>query len=176
MVLGDSTAQGVGASAAELGFIGLVHRRLVAETNEPWRVINLSMSGGRFADAVEQQIPVIDAFDLQPQLVSAVIGSNDLTWRRDESGILDDARRFVEAAPPGLVLSQVGERPRDTKRRGTNAIFRAAESQGKVTLYNVWDWPKGQQLLARDNFHPNDAAYQVMADHTFAALIAQHCA
>ncbi|GIR36230.1 MAG: hypothetical protein CM15mP49_16150 [Actinomycetota bacterium] len=46
------------------------------------------MSGGRFLDVVERQLPIIEDYQLQPSLVTTIIGSNDLMWRRDKESIL----------------------------------------------------------------------------------------
>ena len=53
------------------------------------------MSGGRFLDVVERQLPIIEDYQLQPSLVTTIIGSNDLMWRRDKESILNDAKRTL---------------------------------------------------------------------------------
>lgn len=172
VVLGDSTSQGVGASAPDRGYVGQTLARLRAETGEPWRVINLSMSGGRFADVSRRQLPVIQSHSLQPAVVSAVIGSNDLVWRRDTDGILADAQEFVDRAPEGLLLSRVSEIRKDAKRVGVNAIFDTAHADDRLRLYRVWDWPQGRRdLWASDKFHPSDNAYELMADRTLEGIL-----
>src|SRR5436189_5769259 len=50
VVLGDSTAQGIGAPSPDEGYVGQVHRLLTTTSGEPWRVLNLSKSGGKVAD------------------------------------------------------------------------------------------------------------------------------
>ena len=45
VVLGDSTAQGLGALSPEGGYVGQVLAELRLRTGQPWRVLNLSTSG-----------------------------------------------------------------------------------------------------------------------------------
>ena len=61
VVLGDSTAQGLGAPSPDGGYVGQVLARLRAETGLPWRVLNLSASGSLTRDVVGAQLPRIPA-------------------------------------------------------------------------------------------------------------------
>jgi lysophospholipase L1-like esterase len=45
VVLGDSTAQGLGAHSPDGGYVGQVLAELRRQTGLPWRVLNLSISG-----------------------------------------------------------------------------------------------------------------------------------
>ncbi len=45
VVLGDSTAQGLGAPSPDRGYVGQVLTELRERTHLPWRVLNLSVSG-----------------------------------------------------------------------------------------------------------------------------------
>src|SRR5687768_14178857 len=55
LVLGDSAAQGVGASAHDRGWVGQGRTRLIAADPRPWRVLNLSRSGARTREVVDEQ-------------------------------------------------------------------------------------------------------------------------
>lgn len=50
--LGDSTAQAVGATGVDRGYVGLVRAWLEERGGAPWRVVNLSKSGARAGDRV----------------------------------------------------------------------------------------------------------------------------
>jgi hypothetical protein len=95
VVLGDSAAQGVGASAHDRGWVGLVHQRL----GSTWRVVNLSRSGARTREVVDAQWP--RAQELEPDLVTAVVGGNDAV-HTPLADWLRDAGDLVGALPPGL--------------------------------------------------------------------------
>jgi lysophospholipase L1-like esterase len=57
VVLGDSAAQGVGASSHLSGYVGLVLTRLRAADGRPWRVVNLSRSGARTREDLCAALP-----------------------------------------------------------------------------------------------------------------------
>ena len=67
VALGDSTAQGIGASRPERGSVGLVAQRLRVATGRPVQVINLSVSGARVRDVVGDQLPKLAG--LAPDIV-----------------------------------------------------------------------------------------------------------
>ena len=75
MVLGDSTAQGLGASSPLHGYVGqvLMHLR---RTGSPWRVLNLSRSGAQTRHVLDDQLPPV--YGLTPALVTCGIGNNDI--------------------------------------------------------------------------------------------------
>src|SRR5687768_8103066 len=114
VVLGDSAAQGVGASAHDRGWVGLVHARLGPQ----WRVLNLSRSGARTREVVDEQLP--RGLALAPDLLTAVVGGNDALrtplerWSRD-------AADLVAALPPGAVVSTVARGVFERKTRVVNA-------------------------------------------------------
>ena len=57
IALGDSVTQGIGSSTPETSYVFIVLERLIHRSGLPWRVLNLSMSGGRFADVTTHQLP-----------------------------------------------------------------------------------------------------------------------
>lgn len=170
VALGDSVTQGIGASTVDASYPAIVTRSLRATTGERWRLINLSMSGARFADVVDPQLRVLGDAGLQPDLVTALIGSNDLIWRRDTDAVIADARRLVDALPDGTILSRVAEGPSDRRRLGVNRVFTTAEAAGRVRLYDAWAWPSAAGMWAQDRFHPNDRAHEHLAENLLALL------
>ncbi len=170
VALGDSVTQGIGAGDVDASYPVIVHRWLCDHSDERWRLVNLSMSGGRFADVVDHQLRVLHEAGLEPQLVTALVGSNDLIWRRDTDGVIADARRLVEALPHGTLLSRVAEGPSDRRRLGVNRVFTTAEAAGQVQLYDAWDWPTATGMWAEDRFHPNDRAHLHLAENLMEGL------
>jgi lysophospholipase L1-like esterase len=168
VALGDSASQGVGASEWENGWTHLVLDRLRSTTGEPWRLVNLSMSGGRFADVADRQMPVLNTMLDKPSLVTSVIGSNDLMWRRGTKGIYRDAEHCVSRLPEGAWMSKLnGPGPRPAR---LNEIFEQGEDDPGLQLFNIWNWPSGRGALAADNVHPSDLGYKYMADLAWKAL------
>jgi acyl-CoA thioesterase-1 len=164
VVVGDSAAQGVGASAYDRGWVGLVHERLGAH----WRVVNLSRSGARTREVVDVQLP--RALELQPALLTAVIGGNDALrtpleqWSRD-------AADLVAALPPRAVVSTVARGVFERKTRVVNAAIRAGAAERGLRVADLWahTGPPYQGLYF-DGWHPNDAGYRQWADAVTQAL------
>jgi acyl-CoA thioesterase I len=57
VVLGDSTAQGLGAPTPMGGYVGQVLAGLRLQTGQRWRVLNLSLSGALIRDVLRDQLP-----------------------------------------------------------------------------------------------------------------------
>src|SRR6266567_1768826 len=74
VVLGDSTAQGLGALSPDGGYVGQVLAELRGHTGLPWRVLNLSVSGSLTRDVLAAQLPLMPA---NADLVTCGIGIND---------------------------------------------------------------------------------------------------
>ena len=170
VALGDSVTQGIGASEPAKSYAVTVLDQVRAQSGRSWRLINLSMSGARFSDVVDHQLEVLHRYNLRPRVVSAVIGSNDVIWRRNTDAIVDDARQLVDALPEGTALSRVSEARRDRRRVGVNQVFNAAAATGRVRLYEAWDWPTGEGMSAEDRFHPNDRAHTHLAENLLGAF------
>lgn len=167
IALGDSSTQGVGASDRENSWVYQVRQLLTETTNEPWRLVNLSMSGGRFSDVADHQLPLLPRLG-PAALVTCAIGNNDLLWRRGITAIKRDAERTMAMLPHQTMLSRLGgpgKRP-----RALNGIFEAAEHDGSVSLFDIWRWPSGHGALAEDRFHPSDIGYGHMRDLAWQAI------
>lgn len=171
IALGDSSTQGVGATDRENSWVQQVHEKLTEATGQPWRLVNLSMSGGRFRDVTEHQLPLLPQLGTAG-LVTCAIGNNDLLWRRGIKAIERDARATMQALPPGTLLSRLGGPGK--RARKLNAIFEAAETAGTVDLFDIWRWPSGRNALAEDRFHPSDVGYGHMRDLAWEAISSRH--
>ena len=171
IALGDSSTQGVGASRWELSWAHTVLERLRETTGDNWRLVNLAMSGGRFADVSDHQIPVLHTMLPKPQLVTCVIGSNDLMWRRRTSGIFADAEEAVDLLPKRTLVSRLnGPGPRPAE---LNKIFEQGSESKDHQLFNIWDWPSGRGALAADRVHPSDLGYGHMAELAWTPIAAE---
>lgn len=153
VVLGDSAAQGVGASNHLSGYVGVVLSRL----GPPWRVVNLSRSGARTREVVDVQLPA--AAGLDAQLVTALVGGNDALgtkraqWERD-------ARDLCAALPRGAVVGTVARGVFEGKTRRVNHVIRASAAQHGLLVADLWahTGPPYRGLYF-DGFHPNDRGY-----------------
>src|SRR6202522_3808443 len=78
VVLGDSTAQGLGAPDPKGGYVGQALTQLRRNTGQHWRVINLSVSGALTRDVLAEQVPLLA--DEHPNLVTCGAGVNDIMY------------------------------------------------------------------------------------------------
>lgn len=159
IVLGDSMAQGIGASAYDRGWVGQL-----AESLPKHRLVNLSVSGGRVSDLLERQIPAMESLGAEPDLVTVIVGSNDLVSRRYREGLGGRVSRMLERLPRGsVVATQPGGRPGADE---FNRLLDEAAAAGDIVVADfrsrsIGSW-KGK--LAQDRFHPNDLGYAGMAE------------
>jgi lysophospholipase L1-like esterase len=164
VVLGDSAAQGVGASSHLSGYVGGVLSRLGPQ----WRVVNLSRSGARTREVVDVQWPA--AAGLGAQLVTALVGGNDALHTKQEQWARD-ARDLCAVLPRGAVVGTVARGVFERKTRIVNEVVRAAAAEHGLHVADLWahTGPPYRGLYA-DGFHPNDRGYLQWVEAVSAAL------
>ena len=170
MALGDSAAQGIGASRPERGYVSLLAGRMREQTGRPVQVINLSRSGATIRDLLDTQLPKLR--ELRPDVVTVAIGGNDI--RSYERGrFLADVDELTAALPRGTHIADVpdfmhgrwGDRAVEAGEIVTASA--GAHQQHIVRLHNTQrDRGAGAMLtdFAADWFHPNDRGHRVWAD------------
>lgn len=170
VALGDSAAQGVGASRPERGYVGLLAQRMRDRSGRPVLVVNLSRSGAKLADLVRDQLPRLT--ELSPDMVTVDIGGNDV--------LVYDAERFshlvcelTAGLPAGTFVADVpyfmhGHWERRAAQTG-RLLAGCAESNGlRVVRLHDAEQVRGPAAMltdfAADWFHPNDRGHRVWAD------------
>ncbi|MEJ0073496.1 MAG: SGNH/GDSL hydrolase family protein [Candidatus Saccharibacteria bacterium] len=162
VVLGDSMAQGIGAGAYDHGWPGQLRQLLAADGRE-YRLVNLSISGARIADVLEHQLPAMQSLGIRPELVTVMIGSNDLVRRKYRRHAQADFELLLAQLPRGSYVANLlgnGSAPLAMDRR-----LRQAAADGRVGLVDMrgrgpHSW---HGLVAEDHFHPNEAGYREIA-------------
>jgi acyl-CoA thioesterase-1 len=176
VALGDSTAQGIGASRPERGYVGLLADRLRAATGRPVQVINLSRSGAKVADVVADQLPRLA--HLSADIVTVGVGANDVK-RYDGAEFHRDVDALVAGLPAGTFVADVpwfmhGAIGRTSGEAAEYLASRAgARSLPVASLYRATrdrGWGAMLTDFAADWFHPNDRGHRVWADAFWAAL------
>jgi lysophospholipase L1-like esterase len=157
--VGDSTAQGIGASAPDRGYVGQLLVRLQDEQRRPWRVVNLSVTGARVADVVREQVPRITEVG-EPELVTCAAGANDVIrfgFRR----VVEALRELIHVLPPNAVLATIPQGLLPSRTRELNQIIRADAPAVGLRIADAWahTGPPWQGKYAADDFHPNDTGY-----------------
>ncbi|MDH3299399.1 MAG: SGNH/GDSL hydrolase family protein [Acidimicrobiia bacterium] len=172
VIVGDSTALGIGASHPANGYIGRLLATLDRETtmaaDTPWRAINLAQSGAKLDDGLSRQLPMASKVP-GPDLVICCLGTNDLVWGLDTNGLRGKARRLVEGV---IALGAPFDRTvacavagGSARARLVNRTIRSAAADNGALAANPWNepGPGPSERLASDKFHPNDLGYTLMA-------------
>ena len=163
VVLGDSTAQGIGAPGPDEGYVGQVHRMLAARTGEAWRVLNLSRSGGRAGDVLVRQLPILEALpaEVTPDLVTCAIGSNDIIRRTPLAQLERELREIVARLPPGSVMATLPAGLGRERIDHLNRVIRSAAEAAGLTVADVYGHtgPPWEGKFAEDRFHPSALGY-----------------
>ena len=162
IVLGDSTAQALGATSSYSGYVAGVRDWLSARDELTWRVLNLSRSRARVADVLQEQVPLLGETN-GAALVSCVVGANDLLRRvshlEAKFDLLSAACRQSPCSPTFPMGSASGERHDSTN---ISPIARRHHSR----LVDLWavTGPPWRGRYSEDQFHPNDVGYSAWTE------------
>jgi acyl-CoA thioesterase-1 len=177
VVLGDSTAQGLGAPGPKGGYVGQALTQLRRNTGQHWRVINLSVSGALTRDVLAEQIPLLA--DEQPDLVTCGAGANDIMYSAP-GRLFADLRELLKAVPANTVLLDlplltgfwgiVGRISVPYISRMNRVIHEVALQRDlPVAEVSAHFTPPWAGKFSCDNFHPSQDGYR---DWTRALLAA----
>ena len=176
VAIGDSAAQGIGASRPDRSYVGVLAGHIQNTTGRPVRVRNLATSGATVGIAIENQLPLLAK--LTPDILTVSIGANDI--------VSFDAARFereigvlFDALPPHAIVADLPSfyfLPSQKRVKVANDIVtRAAQKRGLtvVPLHKRTDrqgvWGVVTQF-AGDLFHPNDRGYRIWASAFVPAI------
>jgi len=177
IVLGDSTAQGLGAPGPMGGYVGQALTQLRRTTGQHWRVINLSVSGALTRDVLAYQVPVLETE--RPDLVTCGAGVNDILYS-PPAKLFADLRALLAAVPDKTVLLDlplmsgfwgiVGRISVPYISRMNRVVHEVAlERDLPVAEISSHFTPPWAGKFSVDNFHPSQDGYR---DWTRALLSA----
>ena len=173
LALGDSTAQGIGASTPGRSYVGQLADRIEAHLGAPIRVVNLGVSGSTSALCARDQLPKAErVLAKRPDLVTLAIGANDIAhW--DPVAFHRSVSRILDVLPEHTIVAELpcfhlpwNERlVRDANRM----VHLIAQARGmRVVPLHAATQQRGLHGVltefAQDAFHPNDRGYEVWAD------------
>jgi lysophospholipase L1-like esterase len=170
VVLGDSMAQGIGASSYDLGWVGQL-RVLLEEAGRRYRVVNLSVYGARVDDVLTRQLPAMRDLEAVPDLVTVLIGSNDIASRKHRKNLRSNYDTLLRRLPPGAVIASPFRNFGLGKELNVRIAAEAATRGFRiVNNRNDGGAASWRGKLSEDHFHPNDAGYAGLA-RTFLEAI-----
>jgi lysophospholipase L1-like esterase len=179
LVIGDSTAAGVGVDHAELGLGGRLAEALAARTGRPVQWWAAGRNGATARDLVLHFLP--PALEQRYDLVFVTVGANDALALRSARAFRRDIRRILQrtfAAHPhtALLMSSLPAFFRfrllpDPLRRSLYRHSQALEGEARA-LVNAHPRahmsppppPYTEGFFASDEFHPSAIGYRDWAD------------
>jgi len=178
VAIGDSAAQGIGASRPAHSYVGVLAKRLGGR----YRVVNLGISGATVRMAIERELPALAT--LQPDIVTVSIGANDIAGF-DEQRFARDIRELFDALPPHAIVADLPSfhfLPAERRVAVANRIVRDAAAERGLVVAPLHARTRRQGLwgvstqFAGDLFHPNDRGYRVWASAFESAVDARAAA
>jgi acyl-CoA thioesterase-1 len=180
VVLGDSTAQGLGAPGPRGGYVGQTLYQLRRTTGRHWRVLNLSVSGALIRDVVAEQLPQLDG--QQPDLVTCGAGANDVLYSAPGK-LFSDLRALLAGVPEDTVMLDlpllsgfwgiVGRMSVPYISRINRVIREVADERSlrvaEVSRHFIPPWPG---KFSVDHFHPSQDGYRDWSRALVEALTA----
>ena len=170
VAIGDSAAQGIGASEPSRGYVGILADHIRLSTGRTVRVINLSVSGATVELAVRDQLPRF--VKLSPDVVTVAIGANDIAlW--DAAVFETGIRRIFAVLPDHAIVADLPcfHLPHNERKVAeANRILRMVAAEFGLTVVPLHATTKRQGIrsiatqFANDFFHPNDRGYRVWAE------------
>jgi acyl-CoA thioesterase-1 len=178
VALGDSAAQGIGASRPDHSYVGVLARLIRDTTARTVRVVNLSVSGATVDLAVQDQLPKLAKY--RPDVMTVAIGANDIVkW--DPVAFERGLRRIFAAVPSHALVADLPffYFPHNERKVAVaNEILRRLAAEHGLTVVRLHRETRLRGFrrmfthFANDMFHPNDHGYRVWADAFRPALIA----
>ena len=190
LALGDSYTIGTGLEDVAQNFPSLLAGRLKEETGIDVALVNLGVNGYTTTDLIREELPV--ARNARPELVTILIGANDIVQRSDEATYRGRLRQIYQAikelgvpAERVLVISipdfspLPGAAPFGSPsglRARVDAFNAIARTEATATDFRYADITEisreaspRDDWLASDGLHPGPAQHRAFADHLWEA-------
>ena len=166
VALGDSVANGIGATRPLKGYVGLLAEDIERRTGRRVHVVNVSVTGATAADVVRDQLPQIREY--RADLVTLDVGANDVNKRVLESDFVRDLGTIMDALPSGKTI--VADLPtfargpkQSTLLRLNEEIYNQIAAHDfklapifKLTSATIHDW----RTYGADFFHPSNRGHR----------------
>jgi len=169
LALGDSAAQGIGATNPMKGYVGLIAKSIEQKDGKSVRIINISKTGAKFDDYLKDQAPIVAT--LKPDVITIQIGANDIKLFNAEE-YRTKFRQVLETLPDGTYVSNMplfNSRPGSTEsgKQGSAIIQEELRKYPKLHFVDLQKETSEHQSIfgfAPDLFHPNNISYKNWAN------------
>ena len=179
IALGDSAAQGIGASNPGRSYVGRLSTLVRHASHGSVRTINLSVSGATTGLCRRDQLPKLEKYT--GDIVTVAIGANDIAGF-DPEAFEQNIRAIYGALPSHAIVAEVPAMflpDREKKITVANQIIHRVAAELGLTVAPLHETTRRQGLVrtffnsAGDLFHPNDNGYKVWAAAFEPALTAR---
>ena len=169
LALGDSAAQGIGATNPMKGYVGLIANNIEGKSGKSVRIVNISKTGAKFDDYLKEQAPVIAT--LKPNIITIQIGANDIKlFNADEYRA--KFKEVLKTLPDGTFVSNMplfNSRPGSTAggKQGSEIIQEELRNYPNLHFVDLQRETTEHQSVfgfAPDLFHPNNISYKNWAN------------
>lgn len=169
LALGDSAAQGIGASSPMRGYVGLVAKRVEDKTGKRVRIVNLSVTGAKMDDYLKAQVPEIKKY--KADIITIEIGANDVA-DYDAKSFRANFKKVMATLPEGTFVSNMplfNSRPGSTEnaKDASKIVEEELKSRQDLIFVDLQKQTEDNQSIfgfAPDLFHPNNLSYKNWAD------------
>lgn len=171
VALGDSSAQGIGATSPTKGYVGLLADSLATKHRRPVHVINLSVSGAKVEDVIAVQLPKLRNLKIKDDtIITLSIGANDVyrglqpdTFRQEMDQLLGQLpKQTVVADIPYFGGGRV--RSRESGAIEGTAIIHTLAKKHRLRVAPLYETTKRHDnfftTYAADWFHPSNVGYK----------------
>ena len=176
VAIGDSAAQGIGASRPDRSYVGQLATRLRDTTGRTIRVVNLAVSGATVGLALRDQVPRLRS--LKADIITVSIGANDVAdW--DPARFEREYAELLAALPDHAIVADLPSfhvLPRRHAVAQANVMIRKLAEERGIELVDLHDRTHTQggwgivTQFSGDLFHPNDRGYKIWADAFWPAV------
>lgn len=180
IALGDSTAQGIGASSAAKGYVGLIAKELAHRSGKSVRVVNVSRYGAKVKDALANQLPMLEKLPVTDKTIITIeIGANDIS-SFDPAKFEKEIDELMGKLPKQTVISDIPYFGGGVKRNLEPTVISANEIMHRLAKKHGFNLAKlhentkkDDQLrdYAVDRFHPSGYNYRTAWAPAFLELL-----
>jgi lysophospholipase L1-like esterase len=156
LLWGDSLSVGVGASAPEKGYVGVLKDRLSLD------ITNKAVSGETSADAL-LHAPA-DLSEVNPDIVLILLGGNDMLRGTPASEMFANLRKLIDLAHEKKAVVYLVGIKKHIGDGYNDGFEKLAKDSGSLYTPDILLDIFGNSTLMADEIHPNDKGYLKMAD------------
>ena len=169
LALGDSAAQGIGATNPMKGYVGLIAQDIEAKSGKSVRIVNISKTGAKFDDYLKEQAPLVKT--MKPDVITIQIGANDIKGFNAEQ-YRAKFKKVLATLPDGTFVSNMplfNSRPGSTAsgKQGSSIIQEELRNYPNLVFVDLQSETTRHQSIfgfAPDLFHPNNISYKNWAN------------